>query len=272
MPILEEKHPSDVELVQQLLEAQEKWVDVSGKLKERGRKPAELIASYLYRPNPKISELLTELKEYIKNNNPSKVERQRAGELMEQIAFLALCGLEGVNAVKNFQSVSAQYDLLVSGEEVSWRRLFSILGVTNLPKGILVEAKAYAKPIEDKHFSRLCNLIQLNLENSVGIGIFFTIKGATGFPQRDGRRRRAISDCWFRQVLFYAKTNKPIVVLDAEDIFSLDNNGSLIKLLERKISDIEELTGLPVEVEEWEVIDIPSHLGILRESIDLGLI
>lgn len=262
-----ENHFSYEELLQQALEAQEKFIDATGKLKERGRKPAELFASYWYRPDKKITELLTQLKTYIQKKSPLKSERERAGKLMEQIAFLSLGALQGVKSIKSYQSVSAQYDLLVYGEELFWKNLFSLLGAINLPRGIIVEAKAYSKPIEDRHFSRLCNLVELNLENSIGIGIFFTIKGATGFPQRGGRRKRAISDCWFRQVLFYAKTRKPILVLDAEDIFSLDKNGSLIKILARKIREIEELSGLPTEVEEWEVVDLPPHLNELRDKL-----
>jgi hypothetical protein len=222
-----------------------------------------LFATYFYNPSANLSELIIELKEYIELKKPSKVERENAGKLMEKIAFLSLSGLKGINEIKSFQSVSAQYDLLVSGDKMVWGQIFATMGVNDLPKGILVEAKAYAEPIEDKHFSRLCNLIQLNLDKSIGIGIFFTINGATGFPKRNGRRKRALSDCWFRQVLFHAKTNKPVIVLDSEDIFTLGKNGSLITLLERKIGEIEKLTGLPTEGEELIAVDLPAHLSSL---------
>ena len=265
----DQKKLSDEELFKNIEEAQAILMNSYGQLRERGLKPAELYAAHYYSPNQKLTALLIELKQYIQIENPPQAERIKAGELMEQIAFLVISGLKGIKDKKSFQSVSAQYDLLVNGEESTWSNIFAILGISNLPKGILVEAKAFAKPIEDKHFCRLCNLIQLNLENSVGIGIFFTINGATGFPKRNAKRRRAISDCWFHQILFHAKTNKPILVLDAEDIFSLDKNGSLIKILERKIHEIEELTGLPTEIDEWEVIDLPPHLDILRDKFEV---
>jgi hypothetical protein len=263
MLISQLKHQSEDELVAALMETLSNFTSISGELEERGYKAASLLSPYFYKPSAKLSELIIELKEYIKLKNPSKVERENAGNLMEKIAFLSLSGLKGIIAIKSFQSVSAQYDLLVNGDEKSWEQIFSTMKVKDLPKGILVEAKAYAKPIEDKHFSRLCNLIQLNLEKSIGIGIFFTINGATGFPKRNGVRKRTISDCWFRQVLFYAKTNKPIIVLDSEDIFTLDKNGSLITLLERKIGEIEKLTGLPTESEQLIDVDLPAHLSTL---------
>jgi hypothetical protein len=258
------KHKSDEELVEQVFLAHEIILNTEEELKKRGHNESNLFANYYYHPSIKLSGLIDELKQYISIKNPSKIEQQSAGKLMEKIAFVSLRSLKGINEVKSFQSVSAQYDLLISGDELTWSRIFSILGVTDIPKGILIEAKAYAKPIEDKHFSRLCNLIQLDLDKSVGIGIFFTIKGATGFPQRDGKRKRCISDCRFRQVLFHAKTNKSIIVLDSEDIFTLDRNGSLILLLKRKIGDIEKLTGLPTELEKLIDVDLPPHLSDLE--------
>ena len=244
--MFQEKRFSDKELFQQIDNAHKILMNSVDELNKRGygSQLTKLYASHYYQPNSKLTELLTELEIYIKKQKPSDKERQDAGKLMENIAFVVLYGLKGVciNNIKSFQSVGAQYDLLVHEDHLTGESVFSLLGITNnIPKGILIEAKAYAKPIEDKHFSRFCNLIQLNLEHSVGIGIFFTIKGATGFPKRGGKNKRAISDSWFRQVLFYAKTNKPIIVLDAEDILSLDRNGSFIELLKKKIDEIEEL-------------------------------
>jgi DNA integrity scanning protein DisA with diadenylate cyclase activity len=85
-----------------------------------------------------------------------------------------------------------------------------------------------------------------------------------GFPQSGDTRQRAISDCRLRQVIFHAKTQKRIVVLDKNDIFELGKNGSLIQILVRKIRDLDELSGLTTpSVEQTEEIDLPDHLNQL---------
>jgi hypothetical protein len=111
--------------------------------------------------------------------------------------------------------------------------------------------------------------MELNISTTVGLGVFFTLNGASGFPQSDDSRLRSIRDSRLRQVLFHAKTQKLIVVLDKNDIFALGKNGTLIRILARKIRDLCELSGLPTPpVDQIEEIDLPPHLKQLYKTPD----
>ena len=99
---------------------------------------------------------------------------------------------------------------------------------------------------------------------NAGLGIFVTLNGASGFPKRGDSRQRKVTDCRLTQVVFHAKTNKIIVVLDKEDLLELTKNGSLIEVLTRKIRDLSELSGLPtVPTENYQETDLPPHLQTL---------
>ena len=70
----------------------------------------------------------------------------------------------------------------------------------------------------------------------------------------------------FELALFHARTGKAIVVLDKDDIFKLDQPGSLLQILISKINDIEHLSGLTIEPCENPIeVDLPAHLKILLE-------
>jgi hypothetical protein len=108
--------------------------------------------------------------------------------------------------------------------------------------------------------------MDLNLKGA-GLGIFITLNGATGFPKLGNSRQRAVSDCRLRQIIFHAKTNKIIVVLDKDDLFQLTKNGTLIEVLTRKIRDLSELSGMPTtSVEQFQEIDLPEHLKMVYDS------
>ena len=128
-------------------------------------------------------------------------------------------------------------------------------------RDIVIEAKAKNSKLPDKDFARLCSIMNENYTGA-GLGIFFTLKGATGFPDKNSSvRQRKISDCRLRQALFHAKTGKFIVVLDREDILELEKNGTLLQILTRKIRDLRELSGIPTApIEQFVEIDLPSHL------------
>lgn len=219
------------------------------------------LATYLYTADRGLTECLEQLKEFLELENPAHSERQTAGYLLEQIALLAFRGLKGFTSIKSFQSAGPQIDLLISGDETHWLYVCKLLYLDINQRGIVVEAKATAGPLKDNQFARLCSIMELNLFKSVGLGVFFTIKGVSGFPQRGNSRQRKISDSRLRQVLFHAKTQKAIVVLDKDDILELNRNGSLILMLERKIRDLSELSGLPTpSYEQCKEIDLPDHL------------
>ena len=53
-----------------------------------------------------------------------------------------------------------------------------------------------------------------------------------------------------------------------DDIRTLTENGSLLKVLERKIRDIEELTGLPIFEENICETVLPENLETLRSELN----
>ena len=227
---------------------------------------SEELINWGYTPNPQISSYLTQLKTHLQIDRPTREQKQQAGYLLEKIIVLAFQGLPGLSEIKNYQSGSHQYDLLVSGDDDLWNivcdRLYLKKSQDNQNcRGILIEAKAIGASVSSAQFARLCSMMNLNFCDTVGLGVFFTIQGASGFPRRGDRRFRCIKDARLCQVIFKAKSGKNIVVLDKDDIFELDKNGSLIKILIRKIKEIEELSGLATtSVDEPIDVDLPSHL------------
>jgi hypothetical protein len=222
---------------------------------------SDKIGSYLYVTNPKLSDYLKKFEDHLNIDNPSGSQLRERGYLLEQIIYLVFRGLKGASSFKSFQSAGPQYDLLITGDNEQWIIVCKFLYLDIQTRDIVIEAKAKKDPLPDKDFARLCCIMDLNLTNS-GLGIFFTIKGATGFPTKnDSTRQRCLKDCKLRQVLYHAKTGKYIIVLDKDDILSLGKNGTLIKLLQRKIRDVRELSGIPTTtVELNEEIDLPKHL------------
>ncbi|HEY9853372.1 MAG TPA: hypothetical protein V6D28_28120 [Leptolyngbyaceae cyanobacterium] len=159
------------------------------------------IASYLYVPEPRISEYLKKLKNYIELDSPNHKQRKEAGDLLEQIVALTFCGLKGLTSIKSFRSAGPQYDLLISGDSVAWFPLYRLLYMKENQRDIVVEAKCTEEKVSDQQFARLCSLMEVNLFNTTGLGIFFTLKGATGFPERGKEtRQQQLSEARLRQI------------------------------------------------------------------------
>lgn len=168
---------SSGELVVRLLEALEN-------LNPDDDQSSNQIASYLYKPDTRIAGYLQELREYKERKKPTPNQRRRAGELLEQITVLTFCGLQGVSSMKSFRSAGPQYDLLVGGDDVSWMFLCKMLYMNEKGRDIVVEAKCTNDKVSDQQFARLCNLMEINLFQTTGLGIFFTLNGASGFSER----------------------------------------------------------------------------------------
>jgi hypothetical protein len=221
------------------------------------------ISSFLYNPDKIISEYLQDLKDYIKIKIPTDRQRKEAGNLLEKIVAVAFCGLKGLTSIKSFHSAGPQYDLLVSGDRKQWFLLYRLFYMKENQRDIVVEAKCTEAKVNDQQFARLCSLMEINLPSTTGLGIFFTLNGASGFPKRGQEsRQQKLGDARLRQALFHARTGKTIIVLDAQDIFELDKPASLIQILAGKIRDVEQLSGLAIEpCSDLIAVDLPSHLA-----------
>ncbi|MCB9420467.1 MAG: hypothetical protein H6667_11725 [Ardenticatenaceae bacterium] len=122
---------------------------------------------------------------------------------------------------------------------------------------IVIEAKNLKKPVNDQQFSRLCHIVQNMFKTTSHLGVFFSRSGATGF-----KTRRSLRDSRATQILFHAITQKFVVVFNHEEILRLKQAGSLPKLLEAKIRDIESSSSMPEDFNlDWKKINIPDHLA-----------
>ena len=154
---------------------------------------------------------------------------------------------------------------MISGDTLQWKLITEILYLNFTQRDIVIEVKATTDSLSDSQFARLCSIMSLNLTNA-GLGIFFTLNGASGFPKSGEARQQKIGNARLRQVIFHASTKKAIVVLDKNDILTLNQNGSLIALLMTKISDLNQLSGLPTApVEELEDVDLPESPSQLKQ-------
>ncbi|MEM8723606.1 MAG: hypothetical protein AAGE84_30725 [Cyanobacteria bacterium P01_G01_bin.39] len=218
------------------------------------------LASYFYIADLRLKDYLKNFETLLQLQKPTRRQLQERGKILEQITYLVFSSLKGVSSIKSFQSASSQYDLVVSGDDVSWHPVCKQLYMDISHRDIVIEAKAKNSKLPDKDFARLCSIMNQNYTGA-GLGIFFTIKGATDFPDKNSPRQRKISDCRLRQALFHAKTGKFIVVLDKDEILQLGKNGTLLQILTRKIRDLRELSGLPtVPIKQFKEIDLPPHL------------
>lgn len=255
---------SQAELVRSIIESLE--------ILDRDDPAVDKLASYLYEADHRLQRHIDNLKKHISEINDSKCTKSRktqlrreCGILMEQVAYLVFSGLRGAENFKSFQSAGPQYDLVISGDNPNWLTMCKIFYMSTDCRDVLVEAKAREGKVSDQQFSRVCNIMNLNLRN-VGMGVFFTLAGATGFADNPNKRQRSLKDAKLRQALFHAQTGKKVIVFNAQEIFSLCQNGSFPKLTIRKIRDLNENTGLPIQDVEVEEVDLPAHINSLHEN------
>ncbi len=207
---------------------------------DKNSKGSDELLTWLYEPPQGLTDLITELRSFLELSQPTKKQRQNAGYLLEKILVCSFSGLSGYSNLKSYRSSSHQIDLLITGDDDKWDVTCERLYLRGMPKspnyrGILVEAKAIKKSVSCSQFSRLCCLLNVDFANSlIGLGVFFTLNGASGFPKPNSQRRSCIKDARLLQIIYSAKTGKKIVVLDKDDILELDERGALIRILIRK--------------------------------------
>jgi len=217
---------------------------------------------YLYDPDETLLARIADYNKWLETQ-----EGEDPGKLMEEIACLAFRCLKGWDSMKSFQSYAPQHDLVVSGSSAKWDMLIEYLHLPQRGRTILVEAKNVVDPVSDSQFSRLCAIIHAKYRETAHLGVFFTRNGASGFPtgqnaENTGVRQRSLRDARATQVIFHALSGKFVVVLEDEDLQQLVGKGTLPKILEAKIRDVEDASGLSLEFDEdGTETDLPSHLS-----------
>jgi hypothetical protein len=252
---------------EEVLEAFQKYRSKVNQYSQQGSNFDLIHYACYYKPDSiLVKNLINEIEELYQKKRPTQREKQLTGYKLEELTLAIFHGLKGWDSIKNYQSSTAQYDLLMSGNGLDWQSTLGLLPL-NVPRhssSIVVEAKATKAKVNDPQFSRLCCLMQQNLKKTSVLGVFLTLNGATGFPKSETLKN--IGQCRLRQLVFYAETRKPIVVLDINDIRKLSESGSLLKILNAKIREIEEQTGLPTP-EDIKEVALPKHLSSLYEYL-----
>lgn len=223
------------------------------------------MARTLYRPDARLRPLLRAFARYVRRleqeDELTRTERTEAGELLEQIAFVAFDSIDCIEKIRSFPGALGQYDLYASGRDNLWLTLAERIGLQSNAPGLLIECKAREDKVDDPSFSRVCAILQQEMYGAAGMGVFFTISGATGFPEPGEAAQQKIGDARLRQALFHARTGKPVVVFTAAEILELDEPGALILALERKIEDIGLLPGtVTANVKVKKECQLPKHL------------
>lgn len=220
---------------------------------------------YLYDPGEK---LIAKIGDYKKLKGT--LETEDAGKLMEQIATLAFTSLKGWSNVKNYRSYDAQHDLVIWGDSEDWYFLMIHLRLPLSGRVILVEAKNQKSSISNDQFLRLCSLIQNKFENTCHLGLFLSSTNISGLKKKASQKNQrgiTLKDAHATQILFHARTKKYIIVLDENDILNLTKKGSLPRILQEKIVEIEAASLLQIEAnQEGEIIDLPPYLIELFSS------
>jgi hypothetical protein len=212
-------------------------------------------ADYIYEPSKVLISLLDSYFEWCEV--PSR--EIDPGELMEEIAWVAFQSLKGGVELISYRSHSAQIDVEVSSSQELWFKLMTYLQLPERSRSILVEAKNLKKRISDAQFSRLCFLIENQFSQSCCLGVFFTTKGASGFD------RLCLINARATQLLFHAKTQKFVIVLDKNDLRRLYKRGGLPRVLQEKIKEVESSykkridLGNGIDIEQQP--KLPPHLA-----------
>lgn len=227
-------------------------------------------AESLYTPDTDLASRIAEYNQWIECHTG-----EDRGRLMEQIGLLAFRCLKGWQSIKSYQSYAPQHDLVISGSGGLWFVLMACLHLPISGRTILVECKNLENTVSEAQLARVCSIVDCKFPNTCHLAVILSHSTASGFPARDSagmqqrkpRRSRSLRDARATQVLFHAKTAKYVVVLDHHDIQALSEPGGLPRLLEAKVRDVEEVSGLPLEFDEdWKEIDLPPHLSQYLES------
>ncbi|MFZ5896446.1 MAG: hypothetical protein ACOY0T_35660 [Myxococcota bacterium] len=239
---------------------------LAGLLKLDARDAAvDCFGPYLYKPRPEIRKCLDEIEEFVRLARPTTEQAQHIGYKLEELVVFAFSSLRGWNEILSWESAGPQIDLEIVGNGPRWETLSKHLLMNNGGNAILVEAKAKKKPVTESDFARFCAILDHNCSQTVGLGVFVTLRGATGFPKR-GVIRKKLGDAWLRQALFHARTRKPVVVLDIEDLRQLPLDGALPRILRAKIFDVERLGGLSTSAGVGATrVDLPPRLRAALE-------
>lgn len=210
---------------------------------------------------PQVADLVERLLRHHASKKKTQRQRRDAGKLYETLVAYAFAGLQGLAEIRSFPSVSAQYDLIARGSagDADWLVVLGYLGLRKERQEIVVEVKATETRVNDQQMLRLCSLLDAHFRDTCALGVFVTLCGASGEPA-PGAPVRSLRDARLHQVLFHARTQVPIVVLDASDLPQFLKRGGLLRVLARRLRDLRELP-VSVPVAPPAIGGVPEHMS-----------
>lgn len=217
----------------------------------------EVMARLYSPPVATVTALLDE----IRDRKEAGLWDGELGKLVEQLACVCFGSLKGWSSVKSIQTAGPQHDLLISGgSHPYWLFLLNHLHLGTQARTIVVECKGTEDKADDQVAERLASILTVYLDTSGAVGVIFSVSGATGEVEAGKHRQRVLRDSRLTRTLLFARTKKPIIVIDWEAMKTLATPGSLPQILERGVIDLEQMPGLSVPAQNFVEIDLPPYL------------
>lgn len=161
-------------------------------------------------------------------------DRQRRGALLEEVAVVLFAGVYAVPAsgIESWRGPMGQHDLLVRASDT--------LGGADLKEALfghrfdlLIEAKATKGKVDVGIMHKLCGSLSGHFQSTASIGIFLALEGITGGGKRTTAEAQLV------RMLFYARTQKPIIVIDKNDLKRLAGGENLLGMMKVKLQQLE---------------------------------
>lgn len=250
------------------------WKEIA-QIEKYSRESVRQAAHMFCDSSPEMPSLLAALQTYraIPHKQRTRTERACAGKLLESITALAFAGLRGVSRMEQVKTKAAEYDLVVSGSRIdpSWDAVCRALKFKKNRDTILVEVKAIRPTVSDAQFLRFCALIDAHFKSDVGLGVFVTLNGASGFPGTPKHIPSGLRDAYMHHALYYARRRVPVVVLRYEHVMQLGSAGALLNVLVEEIYETKLLAGRKGEApSNCPVVPTQPHLYLARRFLDAG--
>ena len=226
------------------------------------------LLSLLYTPDSRLPDRIAEIDAELTRHETTPLtrpERTALGYKLEELLLLVFQNLAHAKTIASYQSAAAQHDFLIDGDSADtvWLavcRALYIGGQDRPGTGLLIEAKAGEDSMADHDVQRLGNILTHYFERTVGMAVIVALAGISGAPESGKPRASGVRAAHLTQLLVYHSLRKPVVVLDWEDLKTLTQPGSLVRVLGAKVRELEQLSGLKQRPNEPTRIDVPERM------------
>ena len=162
------------------------------------------------------------------------ITSRERGYLLEYITCLIFKGLKTGPQLRWLDSAGGQYDLIADCAHYVWPHLTRQFGM-GARTGIIVEAKCETKPPGHPYIARLAGLLAVHAHRA-GMALLvspLSISGS-GTPSKP-------SAAYLACILQYARTGRPIIYFDSDDLDECRRPGGLIHRLVLRAQQMADL-------------------------------